>query len=50
MEVIVEMDLFEPIGEALIINEFTVHNSEIQLYLYVFYSIFVLYILSLCHK
>jgi len=48
------MDLFEPIGEALVINGITNHNSEIQLYLLIDTVYFVLVVsvlfLSLCYK
>lgn len=33
MGLTLEMNLFEPIGEALIINEITDYNPEFQLYL-----------------
>jgi len=48
------MDIFEPIGEALVINGFTKHNSEIQLYLMMDQVLFIiivsLFILSLYYK
>ena len=48
------MDLFEPIGEPLVINGITDNNSEIQLYLLIDKVYFVIVVsilfLSLCYK
>jgi hypothetical protein len=48
------MDLFEPIGEPLVINGITNYNSEIQLYLFVdkmyFFAVVIIMILSLYYK
>jgi len=48
------MDLFEPIGEPLVINGITNYNSEIQLYLFVdkmyFFAVVMIMFLSLCYK
>jgi hypothetical protein len=48
------MDVFEPIGEPLVINGITNENSEIQLYLFVdkmyFIAVVMIMILSLCYK
>jgi len=48
------MDLFEPIGEPLVINGITNYNSEIQLYSFVdkmyFFAVVIIMILSLYYK
>jgi len=46
MEFIVEMELFEPIGEALVINGTSDYKSEIPFSLITI----IFFILSLCHK
>jgi|UniRef100_A0A6C0DHP4 hypothetical protein len=49
MDPTLEMELFEPIGEPLVINGNSDYNSEFQLYLY---GMIILIILSrnLCYK